>query len=124
MSDVDFDTGAAETKKRKDKEPLRDPIGPPKGWSEQVVGAMGAWDEPGKIVKGRFLEIEESRKYPGRHIVSLANADGVIEAWPCPVILHQLLRGVAPHTPIAIYYRGDDEKDVKHFQLFKQEGAK
>jgi len=101
--------------------PLAPPMAVPQGMRQQAQTPMRAWDTPGQKVSAYFLAIRESAKYPGRHLVDLVDDDGVVETWPCPVILGQLLRGLLPRTVVVIHYRGEEKTgkgETKQYEVF------
>lgn len=110
-------TGSARTPSNTPKAPLMPPMEPPPGMHQQIQQPMRAWDTPGQKVIAYFLGLRDSTKYAGRKLVDLMDDDGVVETWPAPVILEQLLRGVESRTPVLIYYRGEDG-DTKQFDVF------
>lgn len=102
--------------------PLAPSVAPPPGFHQQAQQPMRAWDTPGQTVLAYFLGMRDSTKYSGRKLVDLVDDDGIVETYPCPVLLEQLLRGIAPRTPIYIHYRGE-EGQTKQFELFVQNGG-
>jgi hypothetical protein len=109
------------TAPKKDTKPMVAKATAPEGFREVVVQPLRAWDTPGQETVGYFLGTRPSTKYPGRKLLDLLDDDGVVTTWGCPVILEQLLLGVAPRTVVLIRYTGEEptaKGETKHFQVF------
>jgi len=112
---------------RKSREPLAPPLAVPNGMRQRAQLPMRAWDTPGQKVYAYFLAVRDSTKFQGRKLVDLVDDDGVVETWPCPVILEQLLRGLQPQTVVYIHYRGEEpgaKGDTKQFEVFVSDRTK
>jgi hypothetical protein len=109
-------------KTQKNIAPVAPAIAPPaEGFREREQTPMKAWDTPGQQTSGYFLGLRPSSKYAGRKILDLVDDDGLVTTWPCPVILEQLLLGVANRAPLVIHYRGEEPNakgETKLFQVF------